>query len=239
MRGEGAHRCEDRHDIFGVFGGLDHSPVASQANAGLDAVEAHGHGLLDAFGGGFRRVAPGGAIHADTVTRRAAQETIDRDAQPLASDVPKCLLDTGQGAGEDLAATVEAVLVDALPVVDDLGRILPNQPGFHLLDRGLAGEGAALEDWFTEARHAFVGVDTQEQPTWFDKERLETRDLHRRVPSFRCRARTPVGILARMGDRVPAWLRQPRRVGVRATSTYCLFGAGQCRGTGEAISTGS
>lgn len=159
---------------------------------------------------GFGRVAPGGAVHPDPVTRRASEKAVDRDAQPLASDVPKCLLDTGQGTGEDLATAVEAVLVDALPVMDDLGWILPNQPGFHLLDCSLAGEGAALEDWFTEARHAFVGVDAQEQPSWLDKERLETRDLHCRVPSFRSRARTPVGIVARMGDRVPAWPREQR-----------------------------
>ena len=90
-----AHRREDGDDVVGVLGSFDDAPVAPQANAGLDAVEAVGDRVADALCRRFRGRATGRAIHADPVTRGPAEKLVDGDAEPLAGDVPQGLLDAG------------------------------------------------------------------------------------------------------------------------------------------------
>ena len=74
-------------------------------------------------------------------------------------------------------ATVEGVPVDGLPVVHDRPRVLADQVGLDLLDRGGDGLGSPLDDRLAEADDAGVGVDLQEQPARLHQEGLEPRDL--------------------------------------------------------------
>src|SRR5262249_20886091 len=69
--------------------------------------------------------------------------------------------------------------VAGLPVVDDAGRVLADQPRLELLDGRRARLGAPLQDRLAEPDDALVGVDLQEEPTRLDEEGLEPGDTQR------------------------------------------------------------
>ncbi len=96
----------------------------------------------------------------------------------LPRDVPQCLVEAGDGAGEDRAAPVEAALGHDLPVVLDAQRVLADEEFGEDVDGGADDLGASLDDRFAPADHALVGLDAAEQPAGRDEEGLDTGDLH-------------------------------------------------------------
>ena len=175
----GAHRREVLRHSCNKGGVLDHTRGTAAGDPGLDGRVALRDLGLDVLRRLLRRGAAGAVgVDPDLIARRSAQELVDRHAVRLACDVPECLLDPGEGAGEDLPASVEGVAVDRLPVVDNTRGILPDQVLLQLLHGHRAGFRTAFENGFPEAHNALVGVDLQKEPAWLDEKRLQLGDFH-------------------------------------------------------------
>ena len=93
-------------------------------------------------------------VDADPLTRRPAQELVDRHAQGFPLDVPERHVDPAERAGQDRAASVERVPVNRLPVVHHLARVLAHQVGLDLLDRRGDGQGPSLDDRLARDRRS-------------------------------------------------------------------------------------
>ena len=141
-----------------------------------------GEALLDQCAGAFAHVggaiAPGPGVHAHAVAYRAAQQLVHRHAQVTALEVPQRLVDAGDGAHQDRAAAVEAGAIEGVPQVLDAVRVLADQVVGKLMDGGLHGGGAALDDRFAPAVAALVGLDLEEQPARRHLPGPESCDLH-------------------------------------------------------------
>ncbi|MNO95535.1 hypothetical protein D3C76_871800 [compost metagenome] len=125
-----------------------------------------------------RAVAADPRIHADLVPHLATQQVTDRHTQRLALDVPQRLVDTGQGAHVDRAATVEAAAIEHGPDVFDVARVFADQVVGQFFNGGSNRVRAAFDHGLTPAGHAFVGLDLEEAPARWNDECGQFGDFH-------------------------------------------------------------
>lgn len=113
--GEGGDRLLLRqHRVGGPGARLDSGVAVGEVPLGV------GHHLAGVIDADVR-------IEAHAMACRAAEEPIDRHAPRLTAKVPERLIHAGQGAIQDDAAAPEAVPEQALPVVLDGQRVLPDE----------------------------------------------------------------------------------------------------------------
>ena len=117
------------------------------------------------------------AVALDAVARGPAQKVIDRHPQRLALDVPHRDVDRAQRRREDDVAAIERVPVDRLPVMCRPARVLADQVGLDLLDRGHHGGDAALYRALADADDTRIGVHLDEDAA----QRVDRDDLQSRL----------------------------------------------------------
>ncbi|MNV12343.1 hypothetical protein D3C71_1029410 [compost metagenome] len=144
-----------------------------------------------------RTVATDPRIHADLVPHLTTQQIADRNAQRLALDVPQRLVDTGQGAHVDRAATVEAAAIEHGPDVFDVARVFADQVVGQFLNGSGDSVGAAFDHGLAPTGHALVGFDLEEAPARRNDEGGQLGDFHLIVSLVRCSARSAKKVLAK------------------------------------------
>ncbi|NJN84302.1 MAG: hypothetical protein HC802_19840, partial [Caldilineaceae bacterium] len=138
---------------------LDDARRPRAARPGLEGDVAFGLLVLDVLDLILDRVAADVGVDLDAVAQRTAQQLVDGHAQRLAGQIPECLVDARDRAGQDWAAAVKRVFVVCLPVVDDAGRVLADEIVGHFVDGRGHRACAALHHGFAQADQPFVGVD--------------------------------------------------------------------------------
>src|SRR5690606_26262530 len=111
-------------------------------------------GLLDDHIG---VVTPYPAVHLHLLAHRPSEQLVNGEACRLSLDVPKCLVNTGDGTHQDGAATVKTTAVQHLPHIlyivgrptDDVGR--------QFVDAGGDRIGTPLHDRFAPADDPLLG----------------------------------------------------------------------------------
>lgn len=172
---------------FADFGHLDHRSV-DRARAvdqlhffgavELEGVETQRAVVGDLLDDRARAVAADPAIGLHAVAHQPAQQLVYRHAQRLALDVPQRLVDTGDRAHQDGAATVETGAVHGLPQVVDARRILADDIAGQFVYGGLHRTGAAFDNRLSPTGNALVGFDLEEQPARRSVVGGEAGDLH-------------------------------------------------------------
>ena len=154
----------------------------------LDHGEAFPHALPCDFQHRLHREIAGLArglqmsVHADAVPAFAAEHLIYGHMVILALDIPQRLFDAADGAHLHRPAAVKGAPVHQLPQGLDPSRILTDQHGFQLADRGFHGARVPFEDGFSPAADALVRADFQKLPARGDVKQIKTRDFHGSKP---------------------------------------------------------
>ena len=165
----------DAHAGHGLLYGGDALDRGLQLVIGVDPAQlvraVHLHSLvalrcgdLCLVAGIARMVAADPAVDLDPIAAFAAQKVIDRHAERLALDIPHGLLDTGDGAGQDGAAAVEAGAVHLLEGVLDIGGTVADKLIAQFPDGGGHAVGLALAHRLTPADEAVVRGHFEKQP---------------------------------------------------------------------------
>ena len=151
--------------------GLDVAGGTLLCHSRFEGGEALCHGEFH----GFRGIGVG--VDPNLVAGTASEKFVHRNAERLALNVPKGLVDAAQGRGQNRTSAIEGVPVDGLPVVHHPAWVLADEIGFNFFHGLGAGLCPAFGDGFSQADNARVGVNLQEQPTGLDEEGLQLCDL--------------------------------------------------------------
>ncbi len=134
---------------------------------------------LQRFGGHVGgTVAADPRIDAHFVADGSAQQFVDRDAVPLALDIPQRLVDPGDSAHQHRTAAIKAGAVEHLPDVLDAIRVAPDQHFLHFGDGGGDGRGVSFDDRLAPACDPLVGRDLDEQPARRHEKKFDFCNFH-------------------------------------------------------------
>src|SRR5690606_7119893 len=136
------------------------------------------HGIPRRIGGIRRAITADPGIHANALAHPSAKQLADRSTQRLALDVPKRLIDAGDGTHVQGTAAVEAAAVHDRPEVFDVSRITTDQVVGQLLHHRGDALCTAFDHRLAPAGDAFIGLDLEEQPAWRHDQRGEAGYFH-------------------------------------------------------------
>ncbi len=128
-----------------------------------------------------RALQPVARVAAKRRAHRAAEQSRDGHAEPLAFEVPQRDVERGQRGLEHGAAAPAPRVIEAVPVPLGAGGVLPDEVRRVFADRGLDRLDRAVQRRLAPADEALVGGDAHEQPVApVDPvlERVDAGDLH-------------------------------------------------------------
>ena len=111
--------------------------------------------LHQRFGGVSRQV----AVDAHLLARRAAEEVVDRDAEPLPLQIPERDVDPGDRAHDHLPGRPERAAHHFAPPVLDLPRVLPDQQLAEVVEDAEHAAAPPAEARLADPRQPLVGAD--------------------------------------------------------------------------------
>ena len=127
-------------------------PEAEGGEAELLPAEA----VLDELLGGGTREMP---VDPDALTRRAAEEVVDRCSEPLPLEIPERDVDPGDGAHDHLAGRPERAPHHLAPPVLDPAGILADEQLLEVVEDAEHAATPAGEARLADSRQALVGPD--------------------------------------------------------------------------------
>jgi hypothetical protein len=98
-------------------------------------------------------------VDADSLTRRAAEELVDRDAEPLALEIPERDVDAGNGAHDHLPGRPEGAAHELRPPVLDPRGILSHEELGAVVEDAEHAAPLSGQAGLADARQPLVGAD--------------------------------------------------------------------------------